>query len=109
MRIDEHIVAQARAADMVAFLEKRNGFTFAHRGGEYRCRQHPSLAVKSDRLSWFWHSKGVGGHGVLDYLTKVENMPFREAVEAVTGATPIPPPLRVNLTRQEAVPPKTSL
>jgi hypothetical protein len=88
MRIDESILIQARAADMVAFLEKYNGFTFAHRGGEYRCQQHPSLAVKHDRLSWYWHSKGIGGHGVLDYLTKAENIPFRQAVEIVTAATP---------------------
>ena len=101
MRIDDNTVAQARAADMVAFFEKHNGFTFAHRHGEYRCEQHPSLAVKHDRLSWFWHSKGVGGHGVLDYLTKVENMPFREAVEVATGASLPPPQHRVNLTLSE--------
>ena len=57
MRIDDNILAQARAADVLAFFEKYNGYTFAHRGGEYRCRQHPSLAVKQDRLSWYWHSK----------------------------------------------------
>jgi hypothetical protein len=101
MRIDENTVAQARAADMVAFFEKYHGFTFAHRGGEYRCEQHKSLAVKSDRLSWYWHSKGIGGHGVLDYLTKVEKMPFRDAVEAITGVTPPTAP-----PRRETDPPK---
>ena len=85
MRIDENILAQARAADVLAFLEQHNGFTFAHRGGEYRCKQHPSLAIKSDRLSWYWHSKGIGGFGSIDYLTKIEQMPFRQAVETVTG------------------------
>jgi hypothetical protein len=30
----------------------------------------------------------------LDYLTKVEGMPFRQAVEVVTGMTPITAPLR---------------
>ena len=86
--IDEKTVEQARNADVVVFLEQRHGFTFAHRGGAYRCRQHPSLAVKSDRLSWFWHSRGVGGHGAIDYLMKMEHMPFRQAVEAVSGVTP---------------------
>ena len=95
--IDNNIVEQARNADVIAFLEKYHGFTFAQQRGDYRCQQHKSLAVKADRLSWYWHSKGIGGHGVLDYLTKIENMPFREAVETVTGTTP--PPLRVNLTR----------
>lgn len=86
--IDEKTIEQARNADVVVLLEQRHGFTFAHRGGAYRCRQHPSLAVKSDRLSWFWHSRGVGGHGAIDYLMKMEHMSFRQAVEAVSGVTP---------------------
>ena len=79
---------------MIAFLEQRHGFTFTHRGGVYRCRQHPSLAVKDDRLSWYWHSRGIGGHGALDYLMKIENLPFRQAVESVAhvpAAAPISP------------------
>ncbi|MCL2812665.1 MAG: DUF3991 domain-containing protein [Clostridia bacterium] len=100
--IDNNTVEQARKADVIAFFEQRNGFTFADRGGAYRCHQHPSLAVKDDRLSWLWHSKGIGGHGALDYLVKAEKMPFRKAVESVTGIAPITAP-----PRQEAKPPKT--
>ncbi|HFU4477505.1 TPA: topoisomerase, partial [Streptococcus suis] len=81
--MDTKTVEQARNTDMIAFFERRCGFTFAHRGGVYRCEQHQSLAVKNDRLSWYWHSKGIGGHGALDYLMKVEHMPFRQAVEAI--------------------------
>jgi hypothetical protein len=88
MRVDEITLHQARTADVLAFFEKYNGFTFAHHRGAYRCKQHPSLAIKDDRLSWYWHSKGVGGFGVLDYLTKVENMPFRDAVDVVIGVAP---------------------
>jgi len=83
--IDKQKVEQARNTDIIAFFEKHCGFTFVQRGGAFRCRQHPSLAVKNDHLSWYWHSKGVGGFGVLDYLMKVENMPFREAVGTVSG------------------------
>ena len=101
--IDKNIVEQARNTDIIAFLERYNDFTFAHRSGVYRCKQHPSLAVKNDRISFYWHSKGIGGFGALDYLVKVENMPFREAVEAVTGidTTTAPP------TQAEAPKPKT--
>jgi len=87
MRIDEKILEQARATDVLAFFEQRNGFTFIYRSGTYRCRQHPSLAIDSDRRSWFWHSKGIGGFGALDYLVKIENVPFRQAVEVLTGTT----------------------
>ena len=86
--IDNKTIEQARKTDIIAFFEKYSGFTFTHRSGTYRCRQHPSLAVDNNRLSWFWHSKGIGGYGVLDYLIKIENMPFRQAVEVVTGTAP---------------------
>ena len=85
MNIDNKIIEQARHTDMITFLEQRYGFTFTRRGNTFRCRQHPSFAVKNDRLSWFWHSKGFGGFGVLDYLIKVERMEFREAVGLVCG------------------------
>lgn len=82
MRMDSKMVEQARNTDMIFFFEKRHGFSFVQRGGMYRCHQHPSLAVKADRLSWYWHSKGIGGYGALDYLIKIERLSFCEAVEA---------------------------
>lgn len=92
--IDNRMVEQARNADIITFLEQRRGFAFVERGGAFRCREHESLAVKADRLSWYWHSRGVGGFGALDFLIKAKNMPFREAVEAVTGIAPAAPPSR---------------
>jgi hypothetical protein len=92
MMIDEKTAEQARNADMIAFLERHCGFTFTTRRGAYRCKQHPSLAVKGDRRSWYWHSKSIGGCGALDYLMKIEQMLFREAVEAVTGIAAAPTP-----------------
>ena len=83
--IDNNILEKARNADILVFFQWRYGFTFAENGSNYRCNQHKSLAVKSDRLSWYWHSQGVGGRGALDYLVKVEGLPFRQAVEVLTG------------------------
>ena len=91
MLIDNNTIEQARNADIISFLEKYQSFTFAHRGDAYRCQQHPSLAVKADRRSFYWHSKSVGGFGVLDYLTKVEGMRFRDAVGAATSIYPVLP------------------
>jgi hypothetical protein len=96
MKLEEKIIERVRNTDIVSFLEQRRGFTFTHRRGAYRCEQHNSLAVKADRLSWYWHSKGLGGHGTLDYLIKAENMAFRDAVDAVIGIglSAAPPPTR---------------
>jgi len=103
MKIDSSTIEQARNTDIIAFFEKYHGFTFAHQGGAYRCKQHPSLVVKDERRSFYWHSKGVGGFGVLDYLTKVENMTFRDAIGVVMGTTPITTPAR---QQPQAEPPK---
>ena len=86
MRIDNNTVESARNADMVGFFRKHCGYTFDTLRNAYRCKEHPSLAVNADRHAWFWHSRGIGGYGPIDYLVKVENMPFRRAVEAVAGA-----------------------
>jgi hypothetical protein len=115
--IENKILEQARNADLITFLERYAGFTFTQKGGAYRCSQHPSLAVKDDRLSFYWHSKGVGGHGALDYLTKLEGMPFRKAVEVVTGTAeitakaqggnetcPPPPPKQLILPEKTGIP-----
>ena len=103
--IDNMIIERVRNVDVIAFLEKYQGLTFKPMGGGYRCKQHESLAVKADRLSWYWHSQGVGGHGALDYLVKAENMAFRDAVGVIMGATPpTAPPKR---ERQTEPPPKT--
>ena len=104
MMIDNMTVEQARNADIVAFLEKYHGYTFKPMSGGYRCKEHESLAVKADRLSWYWHSQGIGGHGALDYLVKAENMAFRDAVGVITGATPPTAPPR---WERQAEPPKT--
>ena len=116
MRIDENIVAQARAADVLSFFEKHNGFTFTHRNGEYRCQQHQSLAVKNDRRAWYWHSKGLGGYGVLDYLVKCEGMSFRDAVEKATGSVqnihpqpPTTPHFTENPPKKLILPEKTGM
>ena len=61
--IDSKTVEQARNTDIIIFLEQRHSFTFAHQRGAYRCQQHTSLAVKADRLSWYWHSQGIGVSG----------------------------------------------
>ena len=98
MKINNDIIEQARKTDMVTFLEGWYRFEFIRRGSGFRCKQHPSLGIGLDRVSWYWHSRSVGGYGVLDFLIKAENMGFREAVEAVS-MLPIESasPVRANL------------
>lgn len=81
--IDKTILDNARSIDLIAFLERYKGFHFRHSNGEYRCTEHTSLAVKSDRLSWYWHSKGIGGYGAIDFLMKIEGYDFKGALSVL--------------------------
>ena len=60
----------------------------------YRTVDHDSLKISNGK--WFWWSQGFGGYSALDYLIKVRNYSFMEAVEILTGKelsdwTPPPP------------------
>jgi hypothetical protein len=87
MRIDSMTVEQARNADIITFLESRCCYTFKQHLSAYRCVQHPSLAVKGDRRTWYWHSKSIGGFGSIDYMIKIEHVPFRAAVRIILSSS----------------------
>ena len=78
--------------DVILFLEQIYNFAFIKCGSGYRCKEHFSLAVKSDRLSWYWHSRGIGGFGALDYLMKIDNLSFSEAIKQLVNIEAIPRP-----------------
>jgi hypothetical protein len=50
--------------------------------GAYRLRSHDSLKISGGL--WHWFSKGIGGRSALDYLIKVEGIPFTEAATIIT-------------------------
>ena len=109
--MDNTIIEKARNADLISFLEKHYGYTFTYRNNTYRCKQHQSLAVKNDRLSFYRHSRGIGGHGALDYLMKIDNIPFLEAVEIITGTSPKPvqPMPEIQIQKKLILPDKASI
>lgn len=52
------------------------------------------LKISNGKRCWF--SRGIGGYSALDYLIKVKEMPFIQAVETIMGNVavsprPIPP------------------
>ena len=81
--IDKTSLDNARSIDVIAFLERYKGFHFRCLSGEYRCIEHTSLAIKNDRLSWYWHSKGIGGYGAIDFLMKIEGYEFKGAMTLI--------------------------
>jgi len=110
MLIDEKIIDQMRKTDIIEFFERYKNFTFTRQNSSFRCNQHPSLAVKNDRLSWYWHSRSIGGYGVLDYLMKIEELNFRDAVENISGRNinSIQNPINEQITKSLFLPEKAN-
>ncbi len=47
----------------------------------YTIREHQSLKISNGK--WMWWSHGFGGRSALDFLIKVRDIPFREAVTII--------------------------
>ena len=82
--VSKEQIARAKEWDLLSYLqhfepeELKKG-----RGGEYFTASHDSLKISNGM--WNWHSRGIGGRTALDYLLKVREMGFVEAVERLCG------------------------
>ena len=63
-------------------------------GNTYTTRTQDSLKISNGK--WMWWSRGIGGRSALDYLIKVKDYSFLEAVELLAGQANIQPPLSVS-------------
>lgn len=88
----EDILA-ARQIDLLSYLQTYEpGELVKLPGNNYCTREHDSLKISNGK--WHWFSRGIGGRSALDYLVKVKEMPFTDAVRLLTGApiqTYVPP------------------
>ena len=82
--IPPEVVAQAREMDLLTYLRTYEPQELVHFGGNTYCtREHDSLKISNGK--WCWFSRGIGGKTALDYLIKVKELPFTEAVERIVG------------------------
>lgn len=81
-------IVRARQMDLLTYLKAYNpGELVKSTAREYRTVSHNSLVISNGR--WDWKGHGIGGRSALDYLVKVENKPFVDAVRLLNG-NPIP-------------------
>lgn len=104
--IPPEVVAKAREMDLLTYLRNYEPQELVHYGGSTYCtREHDSLKISNGK--WCWFSRGIGGTSALDYLIKVKDIPFMEAVERIMGQAAVQPPVFVSTPKQEK--PKTLL
>lgn len=82
--IPPEIIEKARQVDLLTYLQTCEPNELVHLSGDHYCtREHDSLKISNGK--WYWFSRGFGGYNALDYLIKVKELPFIEAVERITG------------------------
>ena len=90
--IPPEIVAKAKEMDLLTYLRTYEPQEQVRVSSNTYCTQeHDSLKLSNGK--WYWFSRGFGGKSALDYLVKVRQMPFAEAVETIIGKSELLPPV----------------
>ena len=93
------VIEQARQMDLLTYLKSYEPSNLVRVSGNVYCtKEHDSLKISNGK--WYWWSRGFGGVSALDYLIKVKETDFVEAVEIITGriADYKPPPSTIKET-----------
>ena len=84
VQFDPAVIEQARQIDLLSYLQRYEPSNLKRVAGNVYCtREHDSLKISNGK--WYWWSRGIGGYSALDYLMKVREFGFVEAVQTLTG------------------------
>lgn len=81
-------IEQARQIDLLTYLRIYEPDNLVRITSNVYCtREHDSLKISNGK--WFWWSRGFGGVSALDYLIKVKDFHFANAIQLLTGESSI--------------------
>ena len=84
--INPEAVEKAKQIGLLEHLQQHEpGNLVKLTGNNYCTRDHDSLKISNGK--WYWFSQGIGGYNALDYLTKVEELSFIQALQILSGET----------------------
>jgi len=85
------VIQRARQMDLLTYLKNYEPEELVHFSRDtYMTRTHDSLKISNGK--WYWFSRGFGGRSALDYLVKVREYTFMQAVETIVGSVRSAPP-----------------
>lgn len=85
IKITPDVVERARQIDLLTYLQTCEPDNVVRISPHvYKTREHDSLKISNGK--WFWWSRGFGGVSALDYLIKVREIRFLDAVQMLTGS-----------------------
>ena len=88
--IEKEKIEEVKQIDLLTFLRSYDPQELVRCGGNSYClKSHDSLKISNGK--WMWYSRGIGGRSALDYLIKVRDMSFYDAVLLLLGETKLLP------------------
>lgn len=85
-------ILKAREMDLMTYLRNYEPQELVRVSGNTYCtREHESLRISNGK--WYWFSHDVGGGSALDYLIKVKDYSFIDAVKTILGNAAVKEPI----------------
>ena len=85
-------ITHAKQLDLLTYLQNYSPQELVRLSPITYCtREHDSLKISNGM--WHWFSRGIGGRSALDYLIRVQNQSFQQAVETILGRAAFVPPV----------------
>lgn len=98
--IKPELLKKIKQVDLLTYLKNYQPERLKKISHDTFCiRDHDSLHISNGL--WNWQSMGIGGKSALDFLIKVDNHSFMEAVEIVTGNMAMKEPHYIAYTEKE--------
>lgn len=98
--IPPEVIEQARQIDLLSYMQAfEPGELVRISGNNYTTRTHDSLKISNGK--WMWWSQRIGGYNALDYLVKVKEYSFVEAVETLMGKAAVMPSIAVPTPKKD--------
>lgn len=108
-RVSREQIDAAKQMTALEFLQRYypGELVKAESHGEFQLRAHDSFKINGATSKFHWKSRDIGGKSALDYLVKVEGVPFVDAVLTLCKESPctIPPPSRPEPEKEFVLPP----
>ena len=93
------VIEKVKEIDLYTYLKNYEPDELIHFNREtYMTRTHDSLKISNGM--WYWFSQGIGGKTALEYLIKVRNCSFIQAVEIILGKASISSPIQYKQTEK---------
>ena len=90
--VNPKAILQAKKMDLLTYLQNYEPNELVHVSGNVYCtKTHDSLKISNGK--WCWFSRGIGGKSALDYLIKVNDLSFVDAVEKIVGQAAVRSPV----------------